>query len=84
MSQEATLAVEWRAVTVETICEGQHDVGILVHLASDLAEGDLSEGEWDDALPHLEGLSYGVERGSFTDFRGVVLNAAVESREMGI
>lgn len=44
MSQESALAVKGRAVSMEPICEGQHDVGVLVHFASDLAVGDFPEG----------------------------------------
>ena len=43
--QEAPLAVEGRAVAVETLGEGEHDVGELVHLVADLAVRDLPEGE---------------------------------------
>lgn len=81
VSQKAALAVEWRAVTVEALREGQHDVRVLVHLASDLAEGDFSEGEWNRSLPHLEGLSDGVKRGALAYFGGVVLYAVEKDRE---
>lgn len=75
--QKAALAVKRRAVAVETLCEGQHDVRVLVDFASDVAEGDLTEGERDNALPRLEGLSYGFKRGSFPHFGGEVLYTAV-------
>lgn len=84
MSQEAALAVERRAVAVETICEGEHDVCELVNLVSDVAVGDLSEGERDRALPHLEGLSDGFICGSLADLRGVVLYAVVKVRDTGL
>lgn len=75
VSQKAALAIERRAVTVEPLREGQHDVCILVDLASDLTEGDLSEGEWDRSLPHPEGLSDGFISSMLAYFRGVVLYA---------
>ena len=77
VSQEAALAVERCAVPVETLREGEHDVGVLVDLAPDVAEGDLPEGDRDCALPNLEGLSNGLVCGSFPDLRGVVLYAVV-------
>ena len=82
--QEATLTIKWRAVTVETLCKGEHDVCELVDLALDLAVGDLSEGEGDRALPHLEGPPDGFICGMFTNFWGVVLYAAVENGDTGI
>lgn len=75
VSQEAALAVERRAVSVEALGEGEHDVGVLVDLPSDVAEGDFSEGERDHTLPNLEGLPDGVMRGSLSDLGGVVLYA---------
>lgn len=84
MSQEAALAVERCAVAVETLRKGQHDVGELVDLVFDVAVGDLSEGEWDHALPHLEGFADGFLRGSLADLRGVVLYAVIQDRETGI
>lgn len=78
VSQEAALAIERRAVTVEPLREGQHDVCVLLDLASDLAEGDLSEGERDRTLPHSEGLSDGFISGTFAYFRGVVLYAVIK------
>lgn len=77
--QEAALAVERGAVSVKAVGEGQHDVGVLVDLPSDLAEGNLPEGERDGALPNLKGLSDGVMRGSLAHFGGVVLYAAGEN-----
>jgi len=79
MCKKATLSVKRRAVAVEAFRKGQHDVGILVDLPSDVAEGDLSEGERDNALPHFEGLSDGIISGSFTHFGGVVLYAAADN-----
>ena len=73
--QEAPLAVEGRAVAVETLGEGEHDVGELVHLVADLAVRDLPEGERDGALPHLEGLADGLVRPSLAHLGGVVLYA---------
>lgn len=81
VSQEAALAVEGRAVTVETFGEGEHDVCKLVDLVSDVAVRDLSEGERDHALPHLEGFSDGFVCGTFADLRGVVLYAVIKSGE---
>lgn len=84
VSQEAALAVERCAVAVETLRKGQHDVCELVDLVFDVAVGDLSEGEWDHTLPHLEGFSDGFLRRSFADLGGVVLYAVIQSEEMGI
>lgn len=84
VSQEAALAVKRCAVAVETIREREHDVGELVGLASDLAVGDLSEGERDHTLPHLKGFSDGVIRGSLPDLWGVVLYAVQENTETGV
>lgn len=78
VSQKAALAIERRAVTVESLREGQHDVRVLVDLASDPAEGDLSEGEWDHTLPHSEGFSDGLKSATFAYFRRVVLYAVIE------
>ena len=75
VSQEAALAIERRAVSVKALREGEHDVGVLVDLASDVAEGDLSEGQRDGALPNPEGLSDGFIRGLLPDLGGVVLYA---------
>lgn len=84
VSQEAALAVKRRAVSMETLCKGQHDVCKLVDLVSDLAVGNLSEGDRDRALPHLEGFSDGFIRGPFADLRGVVLYAVIKSGEIGV
>lgn len=84
VSQEATLTIKRRAVAMETLCEGEHDVCVLVDLFSDVAVGDFSEGERDHALPNLEGLSDGVVSGSFTDLWGVVLYAGVKNRDEGL
>lgn len=75
VSQEAALAIERRAVTMETLREREHDVCELVNLVFDLAVGNLSEGERDHTLPHLEGFSDGFMCGSFSDLWGVVLYA---------
>lgn len=79
VSQEATLAIERRAVAVEALCEGQHDVCKLVHLVPDLAVRDLPEGERDGRLPHFERPPDGFICGAFANFRSVVLYAVVES-----
>ena len=84
VSQEAALAIERRAVAVETLREGEHDVRELVDLVPDLAVGDLSEGERDRTLPHLEGLSDGFLCGSFSDLWGVVLYAGRKNGETEI
>lgn len=78
VSQEAALAVKRRAVAVETLRKGQHDVCELVHLVPDVAVGDLPEGEGDRALPDLEGSPDGFVRGPLPDLRGVVLYAVVD------
>lgn len=82
VSQEAALAVERRAVAVEALGEGQHDVCELVDLVPDLAVGNLPEGDRDRALPHLESPSDGFIRGSFADLRGVVLYAVTRNYRM--
>lgn len=84
MSQEAALAIKWCAVAMETLGKGQHDVCKLVDLVSDLAVGNLSEGDRDRALPHLEGFSDGFIRGPFADLWGVVLYAVIKSGERGV
>ncbi len=66
---------------METLCEGEHDVCVLVNLFPDVAVGDFSEGERDHALPNLEGLSDGVVSGPFADLWGVVLYAGVKNRD---
>lgn len=80
VSQEAALAVKRCAVAVETLCEGEHDVCKLVDPVSDVAVGNLPEGEGDHALPHLEGFSDGLVCGSLADLRGVVLYAVNKMR----
>lgn len=84
VSQEAALAIERRAVAMETLGKGQHDVCELVDLVSDLAVGNLSEGDRDRSLPHLEGFSDGFIRGPFANLRGVVLYAVMKSGERGV
>lgn len=84
VGQEAALAVKRRAVTMETLCKGQHDVCKLVDLVSDVAVGNLSEGDRDRALPHLEGPSDGLIRGLFADLWGVVLYAVIKNGEVGV
>lgn len=84
MSKESALAVEGRAVTMKALCEGEHDVCELVDLVSDVAVGDLSEGQRDHALPHLESFSDGFICGSLADLRGVVLYAVITNRETEI
>ena len=74
--QEAPLAIEGAAVTVETLSEEQHDVGELLHLVSDVAVGDLAEGQRGHALPHLEGLPDGLVGLELAHLGGVVLDAA--------
>lgn len=83
VGQEAALAVKRRAVAMEALSEGQHDVRELVDLVSDLAVGDLSEGERDHALPHFEGSANGFIRGSLANLGGVVLYAAMKDGEKG-
>lgn len=83
VGQEAALAVERRAVAMEALSEGQHDVCELVDLVSDLAVGDLSEGERDHALPHFEGSPNGFIRGSLANLGGVVLYAVIKNGEKG-
>lgn len=75
VSQESPLAVERRAVAMETLGEGQHDVGVLVHLVPYLAVRNLPEGERDHAFPHPEGFADGFVRGPLAHLRGVVLYA---------
>lgn len=84
VSQEAALAIERRAVAMETLGEGQHDVCKLVDLVSDLAVGNLPEGDRDRTLPHLEGSSDGFIRGPLADLRGVVLYAVIKRGERGV
>lgn len=73
--QEPTLAVERRAVAVEALGEGQHDVRVLVHLVSYVAVRNLPEGDRDDAFPDPEGSPDGLVRGPLAHLRGVVLYA---------
>lgn len=82
MSQEATLAIERRAVAVESLGEREHNVGVLLDLAFDLAVGDLSEAERDRALPHTESLSDGFEGPAFTHFRCEVLDAVMKRKSI--
>lgn len=79
--QESSLAVKRRAVAVETLGEGQHDVGVLVHLVSYVAVRNLPEGYRDDAFPDLEGFADGLIRGPLADLRGVVLYAGGQLEE---
>lgn len=82
VSQKATFAVEWRAVAVEAIRKGQHDVCELVDLVPDVAVGNLPEGDRDCALPHPESPSDGFIRGSFANLRCVVLYAVTRNKRM--
>lgn len=75
VSQEAALAVEWRAVAVETLREGEHDVSVLVDLVPDVAVRDLTETERDGGLPHLKRPADSLVCGVFPNLRGVVLYA---------
>jgi len=84
VSQEAALAVERRAVAVETLREREHDVRELVDLVPDLAVGDLPEGQRDHVLPDLEGFSDGFVCALLPDLRGVVLYADRKDGETGI
>lgn len=80
VSQEAALAIERRAVAVEAVSKGQHDVCKAVRLCFDLAVGNLPEGEWDHALPHPEGFPDGFKCGSLANFRGVILYAVITKK----
>ena len=75
VSQEAALAVERRAVAVETLGEGEHDVSVLVDLVPDVAVRDLSEAERDGGLPHLKSPADGLVCSVLPNLRGVVLYA---------
>lgn len=75
MCQEAPLAIERAAVTVETLGEEEHNVGKLLHLVPYVAVGDFPETKRGDALPHLEGLPDGLVGLVLTHFWGVVLYA---------
>lgn len=59
MCQEAPLAIERAAVTMETLGEEDHNVCKLLHLVSYVAVWDFPETERRDALPHLEGVPDG-------------------------
>ena len=74
--QEAPLAIEGAAVAVETLGEEEHDVSELLHLVTDVAVGDLAEGQGGHLLPHLEGLADGLVRLVLAHLGGVVLDAA--------
>lgn len=80
VSQEAALAVERRAVAVEAVSKGQHDVCVAVRLGFDLTVGNLPEGEWDHAFPHPEGFPDGFKCGSLADLGGVILYAVMTKK----
>lgn len=80
VSQEAALAVEWRAVAVETLREGEHDVSVLVDLVPDVAVRDLSEAERDGGLPHLKRPADSLVCSVLPNLRGVVLYARRATR----
>ena len=73
MRQEAPLAIERAAVSVETLSEEEHNVGKLLHLVSYVAVGDFPEAKRGDALPRLESLPDGLMGLVLTHLRGVVL-----------
>lgn len=75
VSQESSLAIKRCAVAVEAVCEGQHDVRVLVHLVPYVAVRNLPEGERDHAFPDPEGFTDGFVRGPLAHLRGVVLYA---------
>lgn len=80
VSQEAALAIERRAVAMEAISKGQHDVCEAVRLGFDLAVGNLPEGEGDRALPHPEGFPDGFKCGSLANLGGVILDAVIRKK----
>lgn len=86
MGQEATLAIERRAVTMETLSEEDHDVCLLLMALADIGIGHLSETKWCGALPHAERLANGLERGILAHLGGVILDAEVQPRgeRMGV
>ena len=66
MGQEAALAIERRAVTVEALSKEDHDVGLLLVALTDVGIGYLSEAQWRGTLPHSECLPDGLECGILT------------------
>lgn len=79
MGQEASLAIERRAVAVEPRGEEDHDVGLLAQ-GLDLLGVDLLKGQWGHRLPHVEGLtdrSLGVR---LAHFGCVVVYARVKKK----
>lgn len=86
MGQEATLAIERRAVTVETLSKEDHDIGLLLVALTDVGIGYLSEVQRRGTLPHTERLADGLERGILPHLGGVVLDAEVQPRgeRMGV
>lgn len=76
--QEAPLAIERAAVTMETLAEEEHNVGKLLHLVPYVTVGDFPEAKRGDALPHLEGLPDGIMGLVLTHLRGVVLYTEVD------
>lgn len=77
MCQKAPLAIEWAAVTVETLGEEEHDVGKLLHLVPYVTVWDFPETKRGDALPHPEGLPDGLVGLVLTHLRSVVLYTEV-------
>lgn len=73
MRQEASFAIKWAAVTVETLREEEHDVGKVLHLVPYVTVGDFPETERGDALPHLEGPPDGLMGFVLAHLWGVVL-----------
>lgn len=84
MGQEASFTVKRTGVSVEAIGEEEHDVGKVLDFVSDVTVRDLSEPQRRDAFPHFEGISNGLKRLVFSDFRRVVLYAEGEIRKGGL
>lgn len=86
MCQEATLAIERCAVTMEALSEEDHDVGLLLMALSDIGIGYLSKTKWCGTLPHAECLANGLECGMLSHLGGVILDAEVQphGERMGV
>lgn len=73
MRQEATLAIKWTAVIMETLSKEDHDVCKVLHFVTNVAVGDFPEMEGGDTLPDCEGLPDGLIGLVFTHLGGIVL-----------
>lgn len=75
VGQEATLAIEGRAVAMEALGKEDHDVGLLLTAIADVGIVHLAEAQRCGALPHAECLANGLVCGIFAHLGGVILDA---------